>query len=414
MDSKPIVVVGAGLAGLSCARTLCEAGRRVLVLERENVVGGRVRTDRHEGFLLDRGFQVYLTAYPEARRQLNHDRLNLHRFEPGSLIWTGHRFEKLSDPWRRPGQIFQTAFAGVGSLADKLRIARLRWQCLSGTVDELWQRPEQPTIDELHSLGFSERIIQTFFRPFLGGVFLDPALETSSRMLQFVFRMFSSGDAALPAGGMQDIPKQLAESLPPACLRLNTPVGHLQSQQVVLTTGEQIDAAAVVVAAEQAAAARLVPQIAPDPNPRGVYCLYFAAPQSPLNEPILVLNGSGTGRVNNLCVPSDVVPDYSSDGRALVSVTVLENDQAEATLVPIVLDELQNWFGSQVNSWTHLRSYNLPYALPNQSVAARQQQTNSALRREGVWICGDHCTNGSINGALQSGRIAAERILQSQ
>ena len=123
----PVVIIGGGLSGLTCAKELHAAGVDFLLFEASDAVGGRVRTDEVDGFLLDRGFQVLLTAYPEAIRHLDYDALKLKAFEPGSLIRANDEFHQMSDPWRRPQHALQTAFAPVGSLMDKLRIGRLRW-----------------------------------------------------------------------------------------------------------------------------------------------------------------------------------------------------------------------------------------------------------------------------------------------
>lgn len=413
MNHRPVVVVGAGLAGLTCAGLLHRAGRPVQVLEREDAVGGRIRTDRVDGFLLDRGFQVYLTAYPDAARFLDLQALDLRRFEPGAVVHTEHGLQRLSDPWRRPGKAIQTAFAKVGSFADRVRIAKLRRRCRSGDVNQIWQQPEQTTLAELREIGFSDDVINAFFRPFLGGVFLDPNLDTTSRMLKFVFRMFSEGSAALPAAGMQAIPEQLAAALPADCVRLNCGVQQVEANSVRLHSGEVIEADHVVVAAEQPAASKLVPTVKSNRTPQSVRCVYFAAKRSPLQEPILVLNGTGQGLVNNVCVPTDVAATYSSDGRALVSVSVLRSDLSNDDLISSVREELLDWFGAQVKDWTALRSYSIPYALPNQEVPSQTSGQPESIRQDSILLCGDHCTDGSINGAIRSGEAAAERILQS-
>jgi phytoene dehydrogenase-like protein len=157
MNEADVLIVGGGLAGLCCARRLAAAGVTCQVLEASNAVGGRVRTDRVEGFLLDRGFQVLLTAYPEARQALDYDALELRPFEPGALIRCGGRFQRLVDPWRRPKHVLATAFSSVGSLADKLRIASLRRRVRRTTLDELDEQPEQSTIEAPPARGLFEQ-----------------------------------------------------------------------------------------------------------------------------------------------------------------------------------------------------------------------------------------------------------------
>lgn len=198
----PVVVIDGGLAGLTCARHLHAAGIPVQVLEASDQAGGRVRTDRSDGFLLDRGFQVLLTAYREAQRELDYAALDLKPLLPGALIRVGGRFHRVVDPWRRPLEAVLNALAPVGSLADKERVARPRRRILPGTPDDLWARPEQRTRDLLADEGFSEQMMERFFQPFFGGVLFDSELATSSRMFEFTFRMFALGDSAVPAAGM--------------------------------------------------------------------------------------------------------------------------------------------------------------------------------------------------------------------
>ena len=210
-----VVVVGAGLAGLVCAAELTTAGLDVALLEAGDGVGGRVRTDLVEGFRLDRGFQVLLTAYPHARAHLDLAALDLRTFSPGAKIRTARGFATVSDPFRDPGRLPATLAAPVGSLLDKARIGLLRAQVRRGSVEDVWQRPEVSTAERLAGLGFSARMVDAFFRPFLGGVLLDRELTTSSRQFDFVFRCFSEGQVAVPAQGMQAISDAARRARPP-------------------------------------------------------------------------------------------------------------------------------------------------------------------------------------------------------
>lgn len=403
------IIIGAGVSGLVCARHLCAEGLRCRILEAQETVGGRIQTDLLDGFRLDRGFQVFLTAYPEARAVLDYRQLKLRAFEPGALIRFGGNFHRLADPWRRPQHLLATAISPAARLWDKLRVSWFRRDTLRDGLDQIYQRPEQTTIAMLRSRGFSEVIIERFFRPFLGGVFLDRELLTSSRMCEFVFRMFSLGDAALPELGMGQIPLQLASRLPADVVRTQCQAMAIEGQDVVLASGERISARAVIVATEAPAARRLLN----DPYPadgRHVRCLYFATDRPPLKEPILVLNGDPDGPVNNLCVCSQVSPSYAPTGQSLVSATVLQQDGDEQQLVDRVSRQLQSWFGPSVGSWRHLRTYTIPYALPVLSPPALEPVEKSVFVRRGLFICGDHCDTASINGAMASGRRAAEAV----
>ena len=409
MSNPEVTIIGGGLSGLCCARRLHEAGVSFQLLEGSEEVGGRVRTDEVDGFLLDRGFQVLLTAYPEAQDVLDYDALNLARFAPGALVRYRGRFHRFTDPWRSPRHLFATASSPIGSLTDKLRVARLRSRVCRSSLDKLFERPETTTINALRQEGFSKRFIDSFFRPFLGGVFLEPDLNTSSRMFDFVFRMFATGNVVLPAGGIGEIARQITNKLPDENLRTGASVEAFEGTTVRLTSGEMLQAGAVVIACEAPAAAKLLVDPTP-PSGRGVTCLYFAAERPPIEEPILVLNGDGVGPINNLCVPSQVTPTYAPASQALVSVTVLglPDGDVEAS----VRKQLLDWFGPDVIAWRHLRTYRIPYALPSQAPPALSPVEKSSSRGDHLFVCGDYLDTASIQGAMVSGRRAAECVMQ--
>lgn len=405
-----VIVVGAGLAGLCCARELADHGLDVLVLERGDAPGGRLRTDEVNGFLLDRGFQVLLTAYPEARRALDYERLGLRPFYAGALVRHHGGFARVADPLRHPLGAARNLRAGPGSLVDKLRVARLRRRLSRASLNEVLEAPQVSTAEALRLEGFSREIVDGFFRPYLGGIFLDPALETSSRLFAYVFKLFAQGEAALPAAGMQAIPRQLAESLPKGAVRLAATVEAVDRGGVTLAGGERLEAGAVVVATDGPEAARLTGAVE-TPAARATTCMYFSAERSPLGEPILVLDGEGRGPVNDLCVPSDVAPSYAPPGAALISATILgipplDDDGLEA----VVLEQLRRWFGAQVDGWRRLAVYRIPFALPAQPPAVLALPQRPVRLRDGLFVCGDHRDTASIQGAMVSGRRAAAAL----
>ncbi|WP_434383278.1 NAD(P)/FAD-dependent oxidoreductase [Melittangium boletus] len=409
--AKPVViVVGAGLAGLTCARMLQRAKVTVRVLEASDGVGGRVRTDVVEGFRLDRGFQVLLTAYPEPPRWLDYAALDLQRFFPGARVRRAGRFHQLADPLRRPLHAARSVFTPVGSLADKLHVLDVWKQAHAGEVEDVFLRPQKTSRAYLRDVGFSDAMVEAFFQPFFGGIFLEKQLRTSSRMLEFVFRMFSSGATAVPARGMGELTAQLAGKLPQGSLHLNTPVEEVFGHRVRLVSGAREEADAVVVATDGRAAEDLLPGLPPRPT-TGVTGLYFAAPEPPVRGPHLVLNGEGHGPVNNLAVMSEVSPAYAPAGQALVSVSVLETGQEAGALEARVREQLTEWFGAGVAGWRLLRTYALPRALPLQTPEAFEEPHRRVRLSPGLYACGDYRENGSIDGAMVSGRRAAEALL---
>ncbi len=412
MAAPDVLIIGAGLAGLCGARRLAAHGISCLILEASDGVGGRVRTDVVDGFLLDRGFQVLLTAYPEAQQSLDYPALDLRRFYAGALVRVDGRFQRVADPWRHPVDAVRTLFSPIGTLRDKLAVARFRGEVRSGALDDLFHHEETTTLEALQAAGFSHAMIEPFFRPFFGGVFLDSTLRTSSHMLAFVFRMMSLGDTALPAHGMGAISQQLANALPPGTVRTRAPVAEVKSGTVILASGEHLSAPAVVIATDGSTAARLSGTLLPVSS-QSTTCLYFTAPQAPIAEPVLVLNGEGRGPVNSFCVVSAVAPSYAPPGAALLSATVIGNPpHDDEVLEAMVRAQLAQWFGPDVHQhWRHLRTYRIPHALPQQVPPSFVGSDRPARLQPGLFVCGDHYDTASINGAMRSGRRAAEAVI---
>jgi phytoene dehydrogenase-like protein len=407
-----VLVIGAGLAGLSCARLLAKNDISFTVIEASDEIGGRVRTDRVQGFLLDRGFQVLQTAYPEARRVLDYSALELKSFYPGALVRFNGRFHRVADPFRQPAHLLATLFSPVGSFADKLRVARLRRRVCRGSRERLFLRPEISTIDALRADGFSDSMIGRFFHPFFSGVFLDHELRASSRAFEFIFRMFASGDTALPSRGMGAIPEQLASGLPVSAFRFGAQVECLQNRGVMLGSGEMLGSRAVVVATEAPEAARLLGNTQPVAS-MSTCNLYFAVTKPPVEEPILVLNGEGVGPVTSFCVPSQVAPSYAPPGQTLVSVTVVGNpDLSDLHLEAEVRKQMKRWFGTSVEHWHHLKTYRIQHALPLQAPPTADPHVQPVRIRPNVYICGEYGSLPSINWAMLSGRRAAEVIIR--
>lgn len=415
---KHVAIVGGGLAGLCCAHHLQQAGIDFTVFESTAQLGGRVQSDWVDGFLLDRGFQVLLTAYPAAQAILDYPALELRPFHPGALVRLDGRFQRFADPFRQPQHAWATAMSKIGTWSDKLRVARLKSFVLSETLEQIYQRPETTTLAALRERGFSEKIIQHFFKPFLGGVFLESELNTSSRMFYFVFKMFSAGQTAVPAAGMGQISKQLADRLPASAIRFNCPVRQVQADGLILENGQAVAADAVVLATPEPITRRLLGPRSTDPSHpqpmqlapseqhawNAVTCFYYAAAKSPIGEASLVLNGEGRGPINNLCVPSDVSPTYAPDGQALISVSVLGDlaDDRE------VRRQLEEWFGKPVQDWRLLKSYRIDQALPQQNPPHLSPVEKSPRINDSLFCCGDFYDTASIQGAFTSAQRAAQ------
>ncbi len=425
---KDIVIVGAGLAGMRCAELLQKAGFETLILEAADAPGGRVRTDIVDGFHLDRGFQVLLTAYPETKKALNYRALKLRRFTPGALVWHGGKFHRFVDPWREPVNATRFLFDDIVTFRDKWHIALLRARVGRGDLASLFTRPDQSTHEFLRQFGFSPKMIHRFFAPFFGGVFLESELQTSRRFFEFLFRMFATGAAAVPAEGMGRMPQQLAARLEPGTLELNTRVVRVtrKQQRFAVTTegGSTIEAKQVVFAVAEHALQPLLADLLPHTRaqarqPRAwnrTTTIYYAAPISPIAGPILALNGEGPdgGPINNLAVMSQVSRRYAPRGEELIAASVVggapQGDSAMQSLEGQVREHAERWFGAaQVKDWRVVGAYPLEYALP---LARTTHWESSATRlTDNVYLCSDAQETPSLQGALSSGRRAADAIL---
>src|SRR5215210_8476771 len=317
-----IIVVGAGLAGLTCAKALTGRGAEVVVFEASDGVGGRVRTDEKDGFQFDRGFQVYFTSYPVSRRHLDHAALNLRAFDPGAIVRRGREESILSDPLRDPKALMPSILSDAATLPDKLRTLTLAAGSLAedaASAGEL-DGADSSGLEYLRSYGFSERVIDDFYRPFYGGIFLDRSLSTSSRVLRFTFKMLATGKTVVPARGIGEIPKQLAARLTVGAIRTNSPVHSLlrEGDRVVGVEvgGEEHEADAVVVATEAPVAGKLARASVPEGSV-GQVCAYYAADGVRSGKKI-VLNAEDGGFVNNAVEISAVAPSYAPRGQHLL------------------------------------------------------------------------------------------------
>ncbi|WP_040495245.1 NAD(P)/FAD-dependent oxidoreductase [Ilumatobacter nonamiensis] len=408
MNAHPVVIVGAGLAGLSCAVHLHEAGVPVEVYEASDGVGGRVRSDRTDGFILDRGFQVALTAYPELQRQLDTAALDFRAFEPGALVWRNGKGSVVADPFRRPSQIVSTTIAPIGNPLDKAKVAWLRAKLRRGDPARLLEGTDVTTSAALIHAGFSPTIIDRFFRPLAGGIQLDPQLADSRRVFDITFRMLADGDAVVPASGMQAIPDQLAARLPTGTVRLGAPVASASATSVRLAHGNEIEASAVVVATDGPTASNML-GIAPVAS-KTVGCVYFGADAAPTDSKCIVLDGSGAGPVLNAAVMSNIASSYAPPGRHLIAAAL--PGRTDDDIERLARRQLRHWWGEQVDAWDHLATYRIPHGQPRQSPPFDPKQP--VHLEDGRFVCGDHRDTASIQGALFSGRRCAEAVISSR
>jgi phytoene dehydrogenase-like protein len=406
-----VIIVGAGLAGLTCAQDLTRAGVDCLVLEASDGVGGRVRTDAVDGFLLDRGFQILLTAYPQVKRRIDLPALGLSRFDPGAVVRRGGRFHRVSDPLRRPLQLPGTLATPIATAGDKARTLRLLIDVCAHPVPALLRREDETTAARLERAGFSEGYVEAFWRPLFAGIQLDPGLEVSSRRFETILRMLALGATGLPREGIGAVPRQLAATLPDATIRLATPVAEVQPSHVVTGAGERLSArSAVVIATDGPSAHRLSGGSVADPGSRSVACCWFAAPSAPLAGAHLMLDGEGAGPAKNVVVMSEVCPSYAPAGRALVAAAVPGPDALDPAIGRRVTEQLAGWFGSGISDWELMRTDVIAHGQPDQRPPLHPRQRVDL--GGGLFVCGDHRDTASVQGAMFSGERTAAAVLR--
>lgn len=409
--NSSVIIVGGGVSGLTAARKLQELNIDFTLLEASDRIGGRVKTDIVDGFRLDHGFQVLLTAYPEAKRWLDYEKLNLRPFDPGAmLLYPDGSQNLLGDPLRQLSSLFPTVFSKAGNLRDKLKTWSLKNRLSNLSIEAIFDQKEMSTNDALSKeYGFSDDMIRHFFQPFFAGIFLEKDMKTSRRMFDFVFKMFSEADTAVPNLGMEEIVKNLALSLPQESIVTDSRVVNIDDQNVFLKDGSQLNAPHIIIATE---ANGLVSEITKTKTVhQSTTHLHFIAKEDPIGKPLIALNNNSKRLANNICTISNVAPGYSPDERHLVSISVVgKTSLSEKELVESIRKELKLWFGPCTQEWEHLHTREINYALPNQQTVSNELKVNDFEIRKGLYACGDFQLNGSINASMKAGRTVAAFI----
>lgn len=406
------VIIGAGLAGLVAAIHLEKAGYAPLILEASDRVGGRVKTDQQDGFLLDHGFQVLLSAYPEAHRYLDFAKLDLRAFANGAIIFKDNSRFRIADPLRAPKQLLTMLGSPIGTLKDKWLVFKLTRQLKRETPAALFQESTQSTLEYLRAYGFSSKMIEQFFRPFFGGIFLEQHLSTPAAMFRFVFRMFSVGKAVIPARGMEQIPQQLQAQLQQTTFRFGTKVKEVTGQQISLENGEVLPFDKLIIATDPAP---MIPGLSNQQLSWQYTCnLYFSTSASLLQDNAIALVADPDHPINNFCVLTDVAPAYAEKGH-LVSVTLKEMppENAGSAYYEEIAQALASLTGYKA-AITFVRRYDIPKALPQiQDLQYSLPATQFSLTND-IYLAGDYLLNASLDAAMRSGRLAAQALLNSR
>jgi protoporphyrinogen oxidase len=405
MSKNHPIIIGAGVSGLVAAIEMEKAGFTPLILEATESVGGRLKTDQESDLPIDHGFQVLLSDYSEAQKYLDFDSLDLIRFKPGSVIFKNGKQQKIGDPRRDISFLWSTLTSSIGSFSDKLRILKLSNKLKKKSIEDIFLTPEVSTLDYLRGLGFSNTIIESFFQPFFAGIFLEEKLGTSSRMFEFVYKMFGTGYATIPRNGIQEIPKQLAAQLNQSTFRFNTLVTQIENKTVHLENGEKLIADQIIIATDSNSI--LNKNNKSEVKWKSCYNIYLESESSVFNQPIIGLLSDKKLLVNNFHFLSDVF----GGKKEILSVTVVKSHTfSESEMVQKVKNELEQY--CNIKTKEVIKVFHIKKALPDLDQLKYEPVIKDLKINDVVYCCGDHLANGSLNAAMASGRLVAQQIIK--
>ncbi|GAA1968345.1 NAD(P)/FAD-dependent oxidoreductase [Nocardioides panacihumi] len=421
MEETEVLVVGAGLAGLRCAAILHGAGVDVTVLEAADGIGGRVRTDRVDGFLLDRGFQVVNPWYPALRAAVDVEELGLQRFPAGVQVLTDDGPRTLADPWRVPTSIPATARASLTRPKEALALARWASPLITGLrrdhglVRHLLDARPDTSLRESLDAACAHGLLRSVLQRYLAGVVLEDEGETSAAFAMLLVRSFVRGTPGLPREGADALPRALAAPVRER-IRLGETVTQLERRDdgVRLATTERMFRARRVVVATDAWSAQslLGAGSVSAPAPKGVVTDWYAVDRPPTSSGILHLDvRERGGPAVNACVVSAAAPTYAPPGRHLIQVTSLLPAGGEAVPETETRRHAAEMLGTSSRGWMLVRRHEVPDALPAQAAPLHHRREQRV--DEVTWVCGDHRDTASQQGALVSGARAAHSVLRS-
>ena len=406
MDSnKTIYIIGAGISGLIAAYELEQAGYSPVVLEKSDAVGGRVRTVKKNGYHLDLGFQVLLSAYPLANKYLDFDALRLRRLESGSQIYVDGKRFLIGDALRNIRLLAPTLLADIGSLTDKVKVLALSRRLKKKSLGAIFDSPETSTLEYLRSQGFSEKIIDRFFRPFFSGIFLEPELRTSSRMFEFVYKMFGEGYATIPEQGIGAISKQLKKKLKTTQFQFGQEVKQVTNERITLGNGQELIHNGVIITANASA-------LVSNMNDQAIQwksctCLYFEVERTNIPEGTIALVADKGKLSNNLYAYKD------ASGKQLLSVTTLKHaGKTNEELTQAIEAEVKEYCGIQ--QIKHIANFKISEALPDLTHLKMTTSPSESQLTDHIFLAGDVLFNGSLNAAMESGRLAALGLLEKK
>ncbi|KAA0909990.1 NAD(P)/FAD-dependent oxidoreductase, partial [Streptomyces apricus] len=427
-----VVIVGAGVAGLSAAHRLNRAGVRVVVLEAAPEVGGRTTTEKVDGFRLDRLGRLLFTSYPELRSAPGLDALVLRPFAPGVLVHAEGRVHRAGEPASAGGARgalgaarafvsppprgrpavpaavppLSRAFPPLGGALDQARLAAVLGRIATVPPERLAARPERPAGRALAARGVPARTVEGFLRPLLAALLCDPELTTSSRCADLALRAFAAGRPCVPEGGADALPELLAAGLPTGTVRTGVRVTSVSTTSVATADHGELRCRAVLVATGARAAAGLLPGLRVPPF-HPVTVVHHTADEPPLRDAALLLDADRRGPVAHTAVVSQVDPSRAPAGRALISSTVLGAPPADTDRA--VRAHLAALYGTATHRWELLAVHHTRDAVP--AMPPPHDVRRPVRLLAGLYVCGDHRDTGTVQGALRSARRAATALL---
>ena len=404
-----IHIIGAGISGLVAAQTLEMAGFSPTIIESTKSVGGRVKTDLVDGYQLDHGFQVLLTSYPAAQKFLDYEALELQNFLPGAAIYTDGKENQIGDPLRDFSLLFPTVFSTLIPLSDKIKILQLNLKLKAKSISDIFAEKEKTTLHYLKDFGFSDQVITQFFQPFFSGIFLETQLKTSSRMFEFVYKMFGTGNAALPKAGIQAIPNQLAEKLKTTKILFNTKVKSVENGSITLEDGQLVESDFTIIATDPG---QLLPNFKRETlNWKSCITLYFETEKRVIAKPLIGLLPAENTLINNIFYHTSLETSLQSE-KELLSLTVVDNQNLkDQDLVDKVKSELKEHFNIEVIRL--IKQYEIPQALPDLKNIQYSLTAAEARYSDQIFLAGDTLVNGSLNAAMLSGESAALAVIEA-
>ena len=402
-----IHIIGAGISGLIAAQVLENYGYKPTIIEGSNSVGGRVKSDLVEGYLLDRGFQVLLTSYPAAKKYIDFDALEIQKLLPGATIFKNGKSQTIGDPLRSFSLLFPTLFSSIGTFSDKLKILKLNVLLKKKEIDTIFKEDEKTTLQYLIDVGFSEEMIQTFFKPFFSGIFLEPNLETSSRMFEFVYKMFGEGLAVVPKAGIQAISNQLKDNLKNTKILLNSEVESVKNKSIILKDGSEIESDFTIIATE---ASQLVANLNnQETHWKTCDTLYFETSERIISRPLIGLISEENSLINNLFYHTSIQTTTKGKGE-LLSVTIVKNHSlSEKQLIGKITEELEGFCG--ITNTTFIKRYQIEKALPKLDNLQYEISSTETKLTSSIFLAGDQLLNGSLNAAMIAGERAAMGVI---